>query len=137
MPSKPVVVVTGGAIGIGAGIAEAFGRHGAFVVTMDPVVALDGSPQSGGAEQTTAERIVAALTWQIGHAAPPGVTVNALSPIAATRMVANALSRQAGEGNSSGKSAASGGVALTAAPPPEHLGPIGAYLASDEFAWCT
>ena len=244
---QPVVVVTGGAIGIGAGIAEAFGRQGAFVVTMDPVVALDGSPQSGSSEQTTAERIVAAggaarasstsvtdedavralftglveefgaldavvnvagisrptgfasgteadwtgvldvhlngyltvlrvalplmaaaghgrilgvtsgsgwraadagayscakravaaLTWQVGHAAPPGVTVNALSPIAATRMVANALSRQAGEGNSSGKSAASGGVALTAAPPPEHLGPIGAYLASDEFAWCT
>jgi NAD(P)-dependent dehydrogenase (short-subunit alcohol dehydrogenase family) len=246
MQTKPVVVVTGGAIGIGAGIAEEFGRHGAFVVTMDPVVALDGSPQSGTVEQTTAERIVAAggaarasstsvtdedavralftglveefgalhavvnvagisrptgfasgteadwtgvldvhlngyltvlrvalplmaaaghgrilgvtsgsgwraadagayscakravasLTWQVGHAAPPGVTVNALSPIAATRMVANALSRQ-GPGDGSGRSAASGGVALSAAPPPEHLGPIGAYLASDEFAWCT
>lgn len=245
--SQSVVVVTGGAIGIGAGIAEACARRGAFVVTMDPVVALDGSAQSGPAEQTTAERIVdaggaarasstsvtdedavralftslveefgaldavvnvagisrptgfatgteedwaavlavhldgyltvlrvalelmaaaghgrilgvtsgsgwraadagayscakravAALTWQVGRATPPGVTVNALSPIAATRMVTSALSRQAGTGNRSGKSTASGGVALSAAPPPEHLGPIGAYLASEQFAWCT
>ncbi|MFM8304986.1 MAG: SDR family NAD(P)-dependent oxidoreductase [Actinomycetota bacterium] len=245
--SQRVVVVTGGAIGIGAGIAEACARRGAFVVTMDPVVALDGSAQSGPPEQTTAERIVAAggaarasstsvtdedavralftglveefgaldavvnvagisrptgfatgteedwaavlavhldgyltvlrvalplmaaaghgrilgvtsgsgwraadagayscakravaaLTWQVGRAAPLGVTVNALSPIAATRMVASALSRQAGAGNARGTSAASGGVALAAAPPPEHLGPIGAYLASEDFAWCT
>jgi hypothetical protein len=79
---------------------------------------------------------VAALTWQIGRAAPPGVTVNALSPIAATRMVAAALARQAESGNTSGRSAASGGVSLGAGvPPPEHLGPIGAYLASDAFAW--
>ena len=35
-----------------------------------------------------AKRAVAALTWQLGADPPPGVTVNALSPIAATRMVA-------------------------------------------------
>lgn len=241
-----VVVVTGGAIGIGAAIAEVCGAQGAYVVTMDPVVTLDGTPQEGAVEQTTAERIVAAggaarasstsvtdadavralftelvdefgaldavvnvagisrptgfaggtdedwarvidvhlngyltvlrealpimaaaghgrivgvtsgsgwraadagayscakrvvasLTWQIGRNAPAGVTINALSPIAATRMVANAMAR-AGANNPSGKTAASGGVALGAAPPPEHLGPITAYLASEEFAWCT
>ncbi len=83
-----------------------------------------------------AKRAVAALTWQLGPATPDGVTVNALSPIAATRMVTNALARQAGTGNRTGATAASGGVALAAAPPPEHLGPIGAYLASEDLAWC-
>jgi NAD(P)-dependent dehydrogenase (short-subunit alcohol dehydrogenase family) len=242
------VVVTGGAAGIGAAIAEELGRAGAFVVTVDPGVTLDGSaPLDASAEPTTAERIVAAggqarasntsvtdeaavralfaelvdefgsldavvnvagisrpsgfamgkeddwaavldvhlngylnvlraalpimaaaghgrivgvtsgsgwrpadaggyscakravasLTWQVGRAAPDGVTVNALSPIAATRMVLGALARQAAEGNQSGRSAASGGVnlGLDAVPPPEHLGPIGAYLASEQFAW--
>jgi hypothetical protein len=62
------------------------------------------------------------------------VTVNALSPIAATRMVTGALTRQAGAGNRSGRDAATGGVSLAALPPPEHLGPIGAYLAGEEFA---
>src|SRR5262245_12117140 len=59
---RRVVVVTGGAIGIGAAIAEELGRRGAFVVTMDPVVALDGTAAAPapGAEPTTAERIVAA-----------------------------------------------------------------------------
>ena len=55
-----VTVVTGGAAGIGAAIAESLGRHGAFVVTVDPGVALDGSPQEAGAEPTTAQRIVTA-----------------------------------------------------------------------------
>lgn len=242
-----VAVVTGGAVGIGAAIAEELGRQGTFVVTVDPGVAVDGSPGVAGAERSTAQRIVdaggqarassvsvtdeaavrelltglvdefgrldavvnvagitrptgfasgseddwqallevhlggylnvlraalplmaaaghgrilgvtsgsgwrpadagayscakravAALTWQLGRVAPPGVTVNALSPIAATRMVAAALSRQAAAGNTSGRSAASGGVSLgTGVPPPEHLGPVGAYLASDTFAWC-
>jgi len=240
-----VAVVTGGAIGIGAAIAESLAAQGTYVVTMDPVVTLDGSPQDTGAEPTTADRInaaggaarasstsvtdedavralftglveefggldavvnvagisrptgfasgteedwtrvldvhlhgyltvlrvalplmaaagrgrilgvtsgsgwrgadagayscakraVAALTWQVGRAAPAGVSVNALSPIAATRMVANALSRQAPGADPSGKSAASGGVSLGAAPPPEHLGPVGAYLASETFGW--
>lgn len=242
-----VVVVTGGAVGIGAAIAEELGRRGAYVVTMDPVVAVDGTPQAEAPDETTADRIVAAggaarasstsvtdepavralfaelveefgaldavvnvagisrpsgfasgteedwarvldvhlngyltvlraalplmaaaghgrilgvtsgsgwraadagayscakravsaLTWQIGRATPPGVTVNALSPIAATRMVAGALSRMPASAGSSGATAASGGVALGAAPPPEHLGPVGAYLADEAFAWCT
>ena len=239
-----VAVVTGGAVGIGAAIAEELGRQGVFVVTVDPGVAVDGTPQSGGAEASTAQRIVeaggqarasnisvtdddavralfaglvdefgaldtvvnvagisrptgfaggaeedwravlavhvdgylsvlraalpimaaagrgrvvgvtsgsgwraadagayscakrtvAALTWQIGQETPDGVTVNALSPIAATRMVLGALQRQAGAGNTSGRDAATGGVSLGAVPPPEHLGPVGAYLAGDDFA---
>jgi NAD(P)-dependent dehydrogenase (short-subunit alcohol dehydrogenase family) len=236
-----VAVVTGGAVGIGAAIAEELGRQGAFVVTVDPGVNVDGTPGSGG-EETTAQRIVeaggqarasnisvtdedavralftglvdefgaldtvvnvagisratgfahgeeqdwravlsvhvdgylnvlraalplmtaaghgrilgvtsgsgwraadagayscakravSAITWRIGQATPPGVTVNALSPIAATRMVLGALSRAgAAAGDSS-----TGGVSLGLAsvPPPEHLGPIGAYLAGEMFS---
>ena len=52
-------------------------------------------PADAGA-YSCAKRAVAALTWQLGQATPPGVTVNAMSPIAATRMVLGALSRQAG-----------------------------------------
>jgi len=245
-----VVVVTGGAAGIGAAIAEEVARSGAFVVTVDPGVTLDGSARlDESAEPTTADRIVAAggqarasntsvtdgpavralfeelvdefgsldavvnvagisrptgfalgkeddwtavldvhlngylnvlraalpimaaaghgrivgvtsgsgwrpadagayscakravasLTWQVGRAAPDGVSVNALSPIAATRMVLGALARQAEEGNKTGRSSASGGVnlGLDAVPPPEHLGPVGAYLASETFAWAS
>jgi NAD(P)-dependent dehydrogenase (short-subunit alcohol dehydrogenase family) len=237
-----VAVVTGGAVGIGAAIAEELGRAGVFVVTVDPGVAVDGSPGEGGAEATTAQRIVdaggqarasnvsvtdeaavralftdlvgefgaldavvnvagisrptgfahgveddwravlsvhldgylnvlraalplmseaghgrilgvtsgsgwraadagayscakravAALTWRVGQETPPGVTVNALSPIAATRMVLGALARA---GASAGDSS-TGGVALGLAsvPPPEHLGPVGAYLAGETFS---
>lgn len=249
MSTQRVVVVTGGAVGIGAAIAEELGRSGAFVVTLDPMVAVDGSARvdAPDPEPTTAERIVAAggtaresntsvtdevavpalfaelvdefgsldavvnvagisresgfasggeddwvallnvhlngylnvlraalpimakaghgrilgvtsgsgwrgadagayscakravaaLTWQIGRAAPDGVSINALSPIAATRMVTGALARQAAAGNKSGSDAATGGVALGNVPPPEKLGPVGAYLASDAFSWCS
>lgn len=236
-----VTVVTGGAVGIGAAIAEELGRRGVFVVTVDPGVALDGSPQEAGAEPTTAQRIVgaggqarasnasvtdldalealfrrlveefgaldavvnvagisrptgfakgpeadwravldvhlqgylnvlraalplmaaaghghvlgvtsgsgwraadagayscakravAALTWQLGAVAPPGVSVNALSPIAATRMVLGALSQTPAIGTGT---AASGGLALGGLPGPEALGPVGAYLAGERFA---
>ncbi|MFI5046061.1 MAG: SDR family NAD(P)-dependent oxidoreductase [Acidimicrobiia bacterium] len=244
--TRGVAVVTGGAVGIGAAIAEELGRRGVFVVTVDPGVALDGTPQSGGPERATAQRIVeaggearasdisvtdgeavralfaglvdefgeldavvnvagisrptgfatgteddwravlgvhldgyltvlgaalpimaaagrgrilgvtsgsgwraadagayscakravAALTWQIGQAAPTGVTVNALSPIAATRMVLGALSRPAGTGTTTGRDTSTGGLSLGALPPPEHLGPVGTYLAGESFsAW--
>jgi NAD(P)-dependent dehydrogenase (short-subunit alcohol dehydrogenase family) len=241
-----VVVVTGGAAGIGAGIAEELGRAGAFVVTMDPMVTVDGSSRLESTEQTTADRIVAAggmarasnvsvtdedavralfsglvdefgsldavvnvggisrqtdfaggreedwaavlsvhldgylnvlraalpimaeaghgrivgvtsgsgwrpantgaygcakravaaLTWQIGRVPPGGVTINALSPIAATRMVTSALARpadqQANQSSTGGLS-----LALSSMPPPENLGPIGSYLASEQFSWCS
>ena len=207
-----VAVVTGGGGGIGAAIAEELGRGGWFVVTVDPLVTLDGSEQLPEPEETTAGRIVAAggsarassvsvtdgeavrglfqelvdehggldavvnvagitrqtyfgrgteedwlavlavhlggylnvldaalplmaaaghgrvlgvtsgsgwraadagayscakravaaLTWQLGRQAPPGVTVNAMSPIAATRMVAAALERARKAGRSGG-----------------------------------
>ena len=55
-----VAVVTGGGGGIGAAIAEELGRGGWFVVTVDPLVTLDGSERLPEPEETTAGRIVAA-----------------------------------------------------------------------------
>jgi NAD(P)-dependent dehydrogenase (short-subunit alcohol dehydrogenase family) len=80
-----------------------------------------------------AKRAVAALTWQLGRQAPPGVTVNATSPIAATRMVAAAVERARRMGGAS----RGGGVSLRSMPGPEDLGPLGAYLVGDGFGWCT
>ena len=80
-----------------------------------------------------AKRAVAALTWQLGRHAPPGVTVNAVSPIAATRMVAAAVERARRTGGAS----RGGGMSLTSMPGPEDLGPFGAYLVGDRFGWCT
>ena len=238
-----VAVVTGGGGGIGAAIAEELGRGGWFVVTVDPLVTLDGSERLPEPEETTAGRIVAAggsarassvsvtdgeavrglfrelvdehggldavvnvagitrqtyfaqgteedwlavlavhlggylnvldaalplmaaaghgrvlgvtsgsgwraadagayscakravaaLTWQLGRQAPPGVTVNAMSPIAATRMVAAALERARQAGRASG----GGGISFSSMPGPEDLGPLGAYLVGDGFGWCT
>jgi NAD(P)-dependent dehydrogenase (short-subunit alcohol dehydrogenase family) len=237
-----VAVVTGGGGGIGAGIAEELGRGGWFVVTVDPLVTLDGSERLPDPEETTAGRIVAAggsalaspvsvtdgeavrglfqelvderggvdavvnvagitrqsyfgrgteedwlalldvhlqgylnlldaalphmaaagygrivgitsgsgwraadagayscakraiaaLTWQLGRQTPPGVTVNAMSPIAATRMIASALERARKAGKSGG-----GGISFLSVAGPEDLGPFGAYLVGEEFGWCS
>jgi NAD(P)-dependent dehydrogenase (short-subunit alcohol dehydrogenase family) len=78
-----------------------------------------------------AKRAVASLTWQLGRHAPDGVVVNAVSPIAATRMVTAALSRMP---KTSG--AATGGLSLGSMPAPEDLGPLGAHLVSEAFASC-
>lgn len=242
----PVVAVTGGGGGIGGAIAEELGRQGWFVVTVDPLVSLDGAERLAEPEETTAARIVAAggaaratsvsvtdrggvrelfeglvdergrldavvnvagitrptsfasgteadwlevlavhldgyrnvldaalplmvaaghghvlgvtsgsgwrpadtgaygcakravaaLTWQLGRQAPPGVTVNAVSPIAATRMVAAALrrARPAGAGSTA---SATGGLSLDAMPTAEQIGPLGAHLVSERFGWCS
>jgi len=237
-----VAVVTGGGGGIGAGIAEELGRKGWFVVTVDPLVTLDGTAPLPEAGETTAGRIVAAggsahassvsvtdgdavrslfaglveehggldavvnvagitrqtyfgkgteedwlavlgvhlggylnvldaalplmaaagygrilgvtsgsgwrqadagayscakravaaLTWQLGRQAPPGVTVNAMSPIAATRMMASALERARKAGRSGG-----GGISFLSVADPEDLGPIGAHLVDGGFGWCS
>jgi NAD(P)-dependent dehydrogenase (short-subunit alcohol dehydrogenase family) len=235
-----VVVVTGGGGGIGAAIAEQLGREGAFVVTMDPLVSLDGRERLPDPEETTAGRIVAgggsaratsvsvtdgdavgalfeelgrvdavvnvagitrptsftrgteadwravldvhlggylnalaaalpmmeaaghgrvlgvtsgsgwraadagayssakravaALTWQLGRLTPPGVVVNAISPIAVTRMVTAALGRQGAAGAGSGASA-TGGLSLGSMPAPEQLGPLGAHLVGEDLSW--
>jgi NAD(P)-dependent dehydrogenase (short-subunit alcohol dehydrogenase family) len=81
-----------------------------------------------------AKRAVAALTWQLGRQAPAGVAVNAMSPIAVTRMVTEALARAGGGPASSGRS---GGLSLLAMPAPDELGPLGAHLASDAPSWCS
>ena len=237
-----VVVVTGGGGGIGAGIAEELGRTGWFVVTVDPLVTLDGTERlpeplettagrivaAGGSAQASsvsvtdgeavhalfgalvdehggldavvnvagitrqtyfglgteedwravlavhlqgylnvldaalplmagagfgrilgvtsgsgwraadagayscAKRAVASLTWQLGHLAPRGVSVNALSPIAATRMMASALERARKSGQSGG-----GGISFLSVAGPEDLGPFGAHAVGEGFGWCT
>jgi NAD(P)-dependent dehydrogenase (short-subunit alcohol dehydrogenase family) len=74
----------------------------------------------------SAKRAVASLTWKLGNVAPSGVTVNALSPIAATRMVREGLI-------AAGVSPK--GLDLTAMPQGEDMGPAVAFLASDRFGW--
>ncbi len=82
---------------------------------------------------SAAKRAVAALTWELGRHTPPGVTVNALSPIANTRMVAAALERARAAGRAGG----GGGLSLDSMPGPEQLGPLGAHLVADDMGWCT
>ena len=76
---------------------------------------------------------MAALTWQLGRIAPPGVTINALSPIANTRMVKAAFERAQKAGHTGG----GGGLTLDSMPGPEDVGPLGAHVVGDGFGWCT
>ena len=62
--------------------------------------------------------------------------MNALSPIAATRMVTSGLRQQAPAAGGGDQSQTGGlSLALAAMPSPEQLGPVGAYLGSDAFSW--
>ena len=83
-----------------------------------------------------AKRAVAALTWQLGRCAPEGVVVNAMSPIAVTRMVTAALARVPASG-ATGGSSATGGLSLGSMPQPEELGPLGAHLVGEDLSWCS
>jgi NAD(P)-dependent dehydrogenase (short-subunit alcohol dehydrogenase family) len=76
----------------------------------------------------SAKRAVASLTWQVGHRLPEGITVNALSPIAASRMVRAALEQS---------TESRGGLDLTAMPQPHDMAPAAEYLSSESFGWCT
>jgi NAD(P)-dependent dehydrogenase (short-subunit alcohol dehydrogenase family) len=75
----------------------------------------------------SAKRAVASLTWQLGPLTPPGVTVNALSPIAATRMVRESMLA----GGADPK-----GLDLSAMPQAVNMAPAAALLASEAFGWC-
>src|SRR5579884_2418662 len=57
---QQVAVVTGGGGGLGAAVSEQLGRDGCFVVTVDPLVTLDGSATLPEPPETTAGRITAA-----------------------------------------------------------------------------
>ncbi len=93
-----------------------------------------------------AKRAVASLTWQLGRHTPAGVVVNAMSPIAATRMVTQALglarqkpppSDRAPRKSGAPRLSATGGLSLASMPTPEQLGPIGAHLVDEAFSWCS
>ncbi|MBX3314211.1 MAG: SDR family oxidoreductase [Actinobacteria bacterium] len=80
-----------------------------------------------------AKRAVAALTWQLGPLLPEGVVLNAISPIAVTRMVEAALRRADHAKGSAPRKAGSGGLSLGNMPQPEDLAPLVAHLVGDEF----
>jgi len=82
------------------------------------------------AHYSCAKRAVAAVTWQLAGLLPDGVALNALSPLAATRMTAGAVT---GGDASRGQS---GGLDLSGLPPAQDMAPAAAYLASAEAGSC-
>jgi NAD(P)-dependent dehydrogenase (short-subunit alcohol dehydrogenase family) len=89
------------------------------------------------AHYSCAKRAVAAVTWQLAGLLPEGVALNALSPIAATRMVTGAMTgggaarRQTGPaGSVAGRR--HGNLDLSGLPPAHDMAPAAAYLASQE-----
>src|SRR6202041_1722425 len=83
-----------------------------------------------GAAYACAKRAVAAVTWQLAGLLPPGVALNALSPLAATRMVTRAVT---GADASRRQSA---GLDLSGLPPAQDMAPLAAFLASEEAGSC-
>lgn len=89
-------------------------------------------PGDAGA-YSCAKRAVAALTWQIGAIAPAGISVNALSPIALTRMVTAAMAARP-KRTTAGPT--SGGLRLGAGmPAPDQIAPFAAHLLGAEAEW--
>jgi NAD(P)-dependent dehydrogenase (short-subunit alcohol dehydrogenase family) len=97
-----------------------------------------------------AKRAVAAVTWQLAGLLPDGIALNALSPLAATRMTAGAVTGGAVTGGAVTGGAVtggavtgadadrrqSGGLDLSGLPPAEDMAPLAAYLASAEAGSC-
>ena len=76
-----------------------------------------------------AKRAVAAVTWQLAALLPEGIALNALSPLAATRMTTRAVTR--------GDTAqAAGGLDLSGLPPAHDMAPLAAFLASEQAGSC-
>ncbi len=95
------------------------------------------------ASYACAKRAIAAVTWQLAGLLPDGVALNALSPIAATRMVTGALTRAAaparpdggpdgGPGAGAAAAPPGGGLDLSSMPTAQDMGPAGAYLAGEQ-----
>ncbi len=78
------------------------------------------------AHYSCAKRAVAAVTWQLAGLLPEGIALNALSPIAATRMVTGAMTG----GDVTGRR--HGNLDLSGLPPAHDMAPAAAYLASQE-----
>ena len=101
------------------------------------------------AHYSCAKRAVAAVTWQLAGLLPEGVALNALSPIAATRMVTGATTggaagrgqtdpagRQDGAADGSVTGRRHGNLDLSGLPPAHDMAPAAAYLASQEGGLC-
>ncbi len=82
------------------------------------------------AHYSCAKRAVAAVTWQLAELLPDGVALNALSPLAATRMITGTAT-----GGAAGRRQ-SGGLDLSGLPPAQDMAPTAAYLASAEAGSC-
>ena len=83
---------------------------------------------AGNAAYGTAKRAIAALTWQIAGTVPAGVTINAISPVASTRMTEAARLERA-------EIQPAGALNLETLSSPEELVPLLAYICSDHGAW--
>jgi NAD(P)-dependent dehydrogenase (short-subunit alcohol dehydrogenase family) len=82
----------------------------------------------------TAKRAISALTVALARRAPAGVTINALSPIALTRMVAGPAQAAAASRGASGGPPGYG-LDFGNMPAPEALAPVVAYLCGDGVDW--
>jgi NAD(P)-dependent dehydrogenase (short-subunit alcohol dehydrogenase family) len=102
-------------------VSAGYGRVVGFTSGVGLARTVADSPAYG-----CAKRAVASLTWQLGRLVPDGISINALSPIAATRMVRQSLIASG---------ASPKGLDLSAMPQPEEMGPAAAYLAGEGFGW--